>query len=109
MQGTRLSRRPAALADLLGGQLDFMFDPGIGLGHVKAGKLKLLAAGTPAEMIARLNREVSRLMQAPPLTDRLNAIGAQGQVLAPDAFAARLRSEHERMGALVKVTGLRVE
>jgi tripartite-type tricarboxylate transporter receptor subunit TctC len=35
-----------AMQDLLGGQLDFMFDPGIGLQHVKAGKLKLLAVGS---------------------------------------------------------------
>ena len=26
-----------AMTDLLGGQLDFMFDPGIGLGHVREG------------------------------------------------------------------------
>ncbi len=32
-----------AMQDLLGGQLDFMFDPGIGLAHARAGKLKLLA------------------------------------------------------------------
>ncbi len=36
-----------AMQDLLGGQIDFMFDPGIGLQHVKAGKLKLLAVGSP--------------------------------------------------------------
>jgi tripartite-type tricarboxylate transporter receptor subunit TctC len=36
-----------AMQDLLGGQIDFMFDPGIGLQHVKAGKLKLLAIGSP--------------------------------------------------------------
>jgi tripartite-type tricarboxylate transporter receptor subunit TctC len=36
-----------ALQDLLGGQIDFMFDPGIGLQQVKAGKLKLLAVGSP--------------------------------------------------------------
>ena len=36
-----------ALTDLLGGQLDFMFDPGIGLGQVRAGKLRLLAVGSP--------------------------------------------------------------
>lgn len=36
-----------AMQDLLGGQVDFMFDPGIGLQHVKAGKLKLLAVGSP--------------------------------------------------------------
>lgn len=35
-----------ALNDLLGGQVDFMFDPGIGLSQVRAGKLKLLAVGS---------------------------------------------------------------
>jgi tripartite-type tricarboxylate transporter receptor subunit TctC len=36
-----------ALTDLLAGQIDFLFDPGIGLPHVKAGRLKLLAVGSP--------------------------------------------------------------
>lgn len=36
-----------AMQDLLGGQIDFMFDPGIGLNQVRAGKLKLLAVGSP--------------------------------------------------------------
>ena len=36
-----------AMQDLLGGQVDFMFDPGIGLNYVRAGKLKLLAVGSP--------------------------------------------------------------
>jgi tripartite-type tricarboxylate transporter receptor subunit TctC len=36
-----------AMQDLLAGQIDFMFDPGIGLQHVKAGRLKLLAVGSP--------------------------------------------------------------
>lgn len=36
-----------ALTDLLGGQLDFMWDPGIGLQHVKSGALRLLAVGSP--------------------------------------------------------------
>jgi tripartite-type tricarboxylate transporter receptor subunit TctC len=36
-----------AMQDLLGGQIDFMFDPGIGLNHVRAGKLKMLAVGSP--------------------------------------------------------------
>lgn len=36
-----------AMQDLLAGQLDFMFDPGIGLNHVRAGKLKMLAVGSP--------------------------------------------------------------
>ena len=36
-----------AMTDLLGGQLAFMFDPGIGLQHVRSGKLRLLAVGSP--------------------------------------------------------------
>ena len=36
-----------ALQDLLGGQIDFYFDPGIALGHVKAGKLRMLAVAAP--------------------------------------------------------------
>jgi tripartite-type tricarboxylate transporter receptor subunit TctC len=36
-----------ALNDLLAGQIDFSFDPGIALPHVQAGKLKLLAVGSP--------------------------------------------------------------
>ena len=35
-----------AMQDLLGGQIDFMFDPGIGLNQVRAGKLKLLGVGS---------------------------------------------------------------
>src|SRR5688572_11394320 len=34
-----------ALTDLLAGQLDFLFDPGIAIPHVKAGRLKMLAVG----------------------------------------------------------------
>ena len=36
-----------ALNDLLAGQLDFVFDPGIAIEHVKAGKLRAIAIGSP--------------------------------------------------------------
>jgi tripartite-type tricarboxylate transporter receptor subunit TctC len=133
-----------ALTDLLAGQLDFMFDPGIGLQHAKAGKLKLLAvgsprrhpaypdvptvaevvggefdadtvfgiyapAGTPKDVVARLNGEIGRAMQSPELKARAGAIAAQEMVMPPEAFAARLRAEHERMAALVRETGLKAE
>ncbi|WP_332317165.1 Bug family tripartite tricarboxylate transporter substrate binding protein [Delftia lacustris] len=35
------------MVDLLAGQVDYMFDPGIGLGHVRDGKLRLLAVASP--------------------------------------------------------------
>jgi len=37
-----------ALTDLLGGQLDFLFDPGIAVPHIRAGRLRLLAVGSPS-------------------------------------------------------------
>ncbi len=35
-----------ALVDLLGGTVDYMFDPGIGLQHIDSGRLRLLAMGS---------------------------------------------------------------
>lgn len=35
-----------ALQDLLAGQVDYAFDPGVGLAHVRSGKLRLLAVGS---------------------------------------------------------------
>lgn len=133
-----------AMTDLLGGQLHFMFDPGIGLQHVKAGKLRLLAvgsprrhpawpdvptvaevvggefdadtvfglyapAGTPKDVVARLNQEVTRQMQGGPMSERVAAIGATGLQLTAEAFAARVRAEHARMAGLVKEIGLKAD
>jgi tripartite-type tricarboxylate transporter receptor subunit TctC len=36
----------AVLQDLLGGQLDYTFDPGIAFSHVRSGRLRLLAVGS---------------------------------------------------------------
>ncbi|MBP6898690.1 MAG: tripartite tricarboxylate transporter substrate binding protein [Burkholderiaceae bacterium] len=36
-----------ALTDLLGGQVDYLFDPGIAMPHIRSGKLRLLAVGSP--------------------------------------------------------------
>lgn len=41
---------PAALIDLLGGQLDFLFDPGLAIEHIRAGRLRLLAVGSPERL-----------------------------------------------------------
>ncbi|MBL8360236.1 MAG: tripartite tricarboxylate transporter substrate binding protein [Rubrivivax sp.] len=50
-----------ALTDLLGGQIQFMFDPGPGLRHARDGKLKLYAVGSP--------RRSSQLPDTPTLAE----------------------------------------
>jgi tripartite-type tricarboxylate transporter receptor subunit TctC len=129
------------IADLLGGQIDFTWDPGIGLQHVKAGKLRLLAvgspkrhpaypdtptvgevlggefdadtvfglyapAGTPKDVIALLNREINAALQSGALRERMAALAAQGLNLSPEQFAVRNAAEFQRMGALIRETGL---
>jgi tripartite-type tricarboxylate transporter receptor subunit TctC len=66
-------------------------------------------AGTPRDVVARLNQEILRQMQGPAMTERVAAIGAQTLLLAPEAFSARLRAEHERMVPLVKEIGLKAD
>lgn len=39
-----------AVVDLLAGQVDFFFDPGVALPHVKEGKLRILAVGSPSRV-----------------------------------------------------------
>jgi tripartite-type tricarboxylate transporter receptor subunit TctC len=133
-----------ALTDLLGGQLDFMFDPGIGLPQVRAGKLRLLAvgspkrsplfpdtptlaeagmvgfdadswfgfyapAGVPADILARLNREINRALQTPAVRERITALGAEVVALSADEFAALQRADRERFGVVVREAGIKLD
>jgi tripartite-type tricarboxylate transporter receptor subunit TctC len=66
-------------------------------------------AGTPKDVVARLNQEIGKAMQSADLKARAAAIAAQELVLSVDAFAARLRAEHERMGVLVREIGLKAD
>ncbi len=133
----------AALAALLGDQVDFVFDPGVAIPQVKAGKVRLLAvgsaarspgfqdtptlreagadmtavsvvglfapAGTPAEIVARLNRELARIMQAPESRAALSAMAAEGITASPQEFAAQLTRDRERFGVIVREAGIRAE
>jgi tripartite-type tricarboxylate transporter receptor subunit TctC len=81
-----------AMQDLLGGQIDFMFDPGIGLQHVKAGKLKLLAVGSP--------RRVPQFPDVPTMDeaglkgfDADTWFGFYAPTGTPPAVVARLNAE----------------
>ena len=68
--------------------------------------------GIPVEnayVVLRLNQEVGKAMQSAEMKSRTAAIAAQAMVLAPDAFAARLRGDHERLGVLVREIGLKAD
>ena len=69
----------------------------------------LAPAGTPREVIARLNAEFNKALQNPELRKRLGDEGADPAGGAPEQFAARIRSDIPRWGRVVKDSGARVD
>ncbi len=131
-----------ALTDLLAGQIDFMFDPGIAFQHVKSGKLKMLAvgspkrsplfpdvptldeaglkgfdadsvfgfyapAGTPADVVARLNRDINRVLNTAAVKDKIASLGGEILPITPQEFGAKAADDSKRFGALIKERNIR--
>jgi tripartite-type tricarboxylate transporter receptor subunit TctC len=62
-------------------------------------------AGTPAPIIARLDSEVAKVLDAPDVKERLN-----GKVdIGPAAFAALIKSDHDKWAGVVKEAGIKVQ
>ena len=59
-------------------------------------------AGTSAELIDKLNREVAAALAAPAVQRHLAATGAEAAVTSPTEFAAFVRREWETYGNLVR-------
>jgi tripartite-type tricarboxylate transporter receptor subunit TctC len=135
-----------AMADLLAGQVQLMFDNlASALPNVKAGKLRALAvttlarspampdlptiaesglpgfdlstwfglmvpAGTPPEIVAKLNAEIVRALNMKDMRERLEKMGAEPPVNnTPEHFAAFIRSEATKYAKVVKDSGARVD
>jgi len=68
-----------------------------------------VAARTPPEIVARLNRAVVDAVKAQDVVERMGAIGMEPAGSTPEEYARMLHEEYERFGALVKRIGLQVE
>ncbi|MBL8385126.1 MAG: tripartite tricarboxylate transporter substrate binding protein [Burkholderiales bacterium] len=66
-------------------------------------------AGTPAEIIARLQRETAAVVQAPEVRDRLVAMGLEVVASTPADFADYLRSESAKWGKVIRDAKIRAE
>lgn len=135
-----------ALLDLVGGQVDVMFDnlPSA-MQLIKSGKIKALAltsstrsaalpdtptieeaaglkgfeatswfgllapAGTPPEVVNRIQQEVARALSSPAISEKMLAQGALPSGNTPAQFAALIDSEHKKWAQVVKVSGARVD
>jgi tripartite-type tricarboxylate transporter receptor subunit TctC len=66
-------------------------------------------AGTPPEIVARLNAELVRLLREPAVRERLLRIGAEPQPGTPAEYAAMMRGEVAKWAAVVRQAGIRME
>ena len=66
-------------------------------------------AGTPRDIVAKLNAEVVRIMQAPEIQKRLLNEGARFTPWTPDEFAGFVKSEIAKWAKVVKEAGIRVD
>ncbi len=66
-------------------------------------------AGTPAEIIARLNAEIARALSRPDFLETLSAEGSQPLGGSPQRFAEFLRAEHAKWGVAVRASGARAD
>jgi tripartite-type tricarboxylate transporter receptor subunit TctC len=64
---------------------------------------------TPAEIVAKLNREINAVLAEPELKKRLTELGGEPLISSPDAFGAMIAAETEKWGKVVKSADLRVE
>jgi tripartite-type tricarboxylate transporter receptor subunit TctC len=66
-------------------------------------------AGTPAEMVNKLNREIAAALATPSMQAQLVATGAEAALTSPAEFAAFVRRESETYGKLVRKLQLKPE
>jgi tripartite-type tricarboxylate transporter receptor subunit TctC len=66
-------------------------------------------AGTPPEVVARLNREVLKALKAPEVIDLMKKEGADPTGSTPDELAAKLKREVGRYSAIVRAARVRID
>jgi tripartite-type tricarboxylate transporter receptor subunit TctC len=66
-------------------------------------------AGTPPEIVAKLNREIAAVLATRTIRDRLMALGAEPVGRSAAEFDAMVKSEREVMAKLIPRIGLKVD
>ena len=62
----------------------------------------LAPAGTPADIVSRLNGAIAKLMHAPDMTEKLSAIGAEAETTTPQQYSARMKSDIEKWTTVIR-------
>lgn len=66
-------------------------------------------AGTPRDIIARINADANRALKLPDVRERLAAVGAEAVGSTPEELATRIRDDSERYGKTVGLLKLKLD
>jgi tripartite-type tricarboxylate transporter receptor subunit TctC len=66
-------------------------------------------ANMPKEIVARLNTEITKILNEPGPREKITAQGFNISIAGPDGLGRFIRAEHEKWGKLVKASGAKVE
>jgi len=69
----------------------------------------LMPAGTPPEIVGRLNAEVARVLRLPDVSERFKGLGIEISSGTPAEFAAFMRAETAKWGRIVRESGAKVD
>ena len=67
-----------------------------------------IPAGTPADVVSRLNTATSRILAQPAIRERIAAQGLEAVGGSSEAFAKLYADDYEKYGRLVKELGITV-
>ena len=66
-------------------------------------------AGTPADIVLKINREINAIFLLPDVKDKLGSDGAVMAANTPEQFAAHIRRETQKWAKVVHESGARPE
>jgi tripartite-type tricarboxylate transporter receptor subunit TctC len=66
-------------------------------------------AGTPRDVIAKLNAGIAAAVGTQEVTTRMASLGIATAATSPEQFGALIRAEYEKFARLVKLSGARVD
>jgi tripartite-type tricarboxylate transporter receptor subunit TctC len=69
----------------------------------------LAPAGTPPDVVSRIQQEVAKSLATPAMKERLATLGAIPSGNTPAQFAALIESEHKKWAEVVKASGAKVD
>jgi len=66
-------------------------------------------AGTPVDIVDKINRDVGRVLQTPEAKERLAALGAEAMPMSPAEFRKFVRDEIDDAAKVIKAAGIKVQ